>query len=123
MNGARMVGLSMITMDTTDPRGLAGWWADRLGGEIVHESDGWFCIVRAPQLPAALGFQKVDDPGTGKNRLHLDFDVDGSVDRTALVAEWVDAGATHLGRRGEAGLAWDTFSDPDGNEFCIGDPH
>ncbi|WP_053353349.1 VOC family protein [Leucobacter musarum] len=118
-----MVGLSMITMDTADPRALAGWWAERLGGEIVHEADGWFCIVRAPQLPAAIGFQKVDDPTAGKNRLHLDFDVDQSVDRAALVTEWVAAGARHLGRRGEAGFSWDTFADPDGNEFCIGDPH
>jgi hypothetical protein len=39
------------------------------------------------------------------------------------VAEWVEAGAAHLGRRGEEGFSWDTFADPHGNEFCIGDPH
>ena len=47
--------------------------------------------------------------------------VSGS-DRERIVAEWVAAGATHLGRRGEEGFLWDTFADPDGNEFCIDDP-
>ncbi|KAM9864340.1 hypothetical protein ACIFOC_02893 [Leucobacter aridicollis] len=118
-----MIRLGMVTIDTADPRPLAAWWAERLGGEIVHDADGWFCMVRAPEVPVALGFQKVEDPTPGKNRVHLDFDRTPDVDRDAMVAEWTAAGATHLGRRGESDFSWDTFADPDGNEFCIGDPH
>lgn len=118
-----MIRLGMVTLDTSDPRSIAGWWADRLGGEIAHDADGWFCIVRAPEVPVALGFQKVEDLSPGKNRVHLDFDRTPDVDRAAMIAEWVAAGATHLGRRGESDFSWDTFADPDGNEFCIGDPH
>lgn len=118
-----MIRLGMITVDTEDPRTLAEWWAERLGGEIVDDADGWFCMVRAPEIPVALGFQRVDDPTPGKNRLHLDLDRSDDVDRDRMVAEWVAAGAAHLGRRGEAGFSWDTFADPAGNEFCIGDPH
>ncbi|MFF8817480.1 MULTISPECIES: VOC family protein [Leucobacter] len=118
-----MIRLGMVTVDTEDPRPLAAWWAERLGGEIVHDADGWFCMVRAPEAAVALGFQKVEDPTPGKNRMHLDFDRTPDVDRDVMVAEWVAAGATHLGRRGESDFSWDTFADPDGNEFCIGDPH
>ncbi len=118
-----MIQLGMITLDTEDPRPLAAWWAERLGGEIAYDADGWFCMVRAPELPVALGFQKVEAPTPGKNRMHLDLNRTADVDRDALVAEWTAAGAAHLGLRGEEGFSWDVFTDPAGNEFCIGDPH
>lgn len=118
-----MIRLGMVTLDTTDPKPIAEWWASRLGGEVVFDADGWFCMVRAPEVPVALGFQKVDDPTPGKNRMHLDLDRSPDTDRDALVREWVEAGAEHRGRRGDESFAWDAFVDPDGNEFCIGDPH
>lgn len=118
-----MIELGMITIDTADARGLASWWAERLGGEIVEDMEGWFCIVAVPGMPVNLGFQKVENATPGKNRLHLDFSHKAGSDREQAVAEWVAAGATHLGLRGEEGFQWDTFADPAGNEFCIGDPH
>lgn len=118
-----MIRLSMITLDTLNPQAIAAWWAERLGGEIVFDADGWFSMVRAPEAPVTLGFQKVEQPTPGKNRIHLDFDRTPDVDRATMVAEWIAAGATHLGGRGDESFAWDTFADPDGNEFCIGDPH
>lgn len=117
-----MISLGMVTIDTGAPRELAAWWAERLGGEIVQDHEGYFCVVRAPEMPVALGFQLVEDPTPGKNRLHLDFDR-GTASREDVIAAYVAAGAEHLGTRGEAGFQWDTFSDIHGNEFCIGDPH
>lgn len=118
-----MVRINMVTIDTADARALAAWWAERLGGEVTADMDGWYCMVSAPGSDIVLGFQKVDDPTPGKNRLHLDIGRSADVDRDRTVAEWVAAGATHLGQRGEAGMFWDTFADPDGNEFCITEPH
>lgn len=118
-----MISISMVTMDTPDARALAAWWAARLHGDIVQDMDGWFCIVSVQGMPVDLGFQKVADATPGKNRLHLDLDRDGSDDRDAVIAEWTAAGAVHLGTRTEEGISWDTFADPDGNEFCIGNPH
>lgn len=117
-----MIKLGMITTDTTDARELAGWWAKRLGGQIVDDLDGWFCIVRIPESSVTLGFQKVSEVTPGKNRVHLDLDRSLDADRASSVAEWVAAGATHLASVTEAGLSWDTFLDPHGNEFCLGDP-
>ncbi len=118
-----MIELGMITLDTVDPRTLSAWWAERLGGEVVYDAEGWFSMVRVPGVPVTLGFQKVADPTPGKNRMHLDLNRSADVDREAVVAEWTAAGARHLGLRGEQDFSWDVFADPDGNEFCIGDPH
>ncbi|MBO1900854.1 VOC family protein [Leucobacter weissii] len=118
-----MIRLGMVTLDTRDPRPIAAWWAERLGGEIVFDADGWFSIVSAPDSAVNLGFQRVGDPTPGKNRMHLDLDRSAGEDRERMVAEWVAAGAVHLGQRGDADFGWDIFQDPDGNQFCIGDPH
>ena len=120
---SQIIQLGMIAVDTTDARSLAAWWAERLGGVIQADMDGWFCIVNVPDASVALGFQKLEEVTPGKNRMHLDLSRSADVDREEMVAEWVAAGATHLGVRGEEGFHWDTFADPHGNEFCISDPH
>jgi hypothetical protein len=79
--------------------------------------------VKVPHTSVVLGFQKLEEVTPGKNRMHLDLNRGPEIDREQMVAEWVAAGATHLGYRGEEGFHWDTFADPHGNEFCIGDPH
>ena len=114
--------LSMITVDTTDTRRLATWWAERLGGEVAYEYEHWFSIVTVPGWTANLGFQHIEAPTPGKNRVHIDLSWPLGTDRGQGVAEWVDAGATHLGLRGDAEMQWDTFEDPDGNQFCIAHP-
>ena len=109
------LSLGMVTTDTTDPRPIAQWWAERFGGEIVSDHDGWFVIVKIPGLN--LGFQKVDDPTPGKNKLHFDLHVDSDLDET--VRSLVDAGATLVGGRGDESFRWVTLADPQGNEFCV----
>ena len=116
-----MVQLGMITVDTENPRELASWWLERLNGEIVMDADGWFLVMKAPGLPVALGFQKVDDPTPGKNRQHLDLIRGEGEDRDALIAEWTatydtDELLTTLHEAGiPAGLIYtapDMLSDP-----------
>ncbi|GAA2098769.1 VOC family protein [Brevibacterium salitolerans] len=118
-----MTALGMITVDTTDARRLSAWWAERLGGEVVFDAEGWFCVVSVPGWGTDLGFQYVEEPSPGKNRLHLDLVRDEQEDREAAIAAWTAAGAVHLGLRGESDFQWDTFEDPDGNEFCIAAGH
>jgi len=106
--------LGMITVDTPDAERLGTWWAEQLGTAVAQNHDGWFVVVPAP--PVLMAFQKVEDPTPGKNKIHLDLsaaDLDTEVDR--LVA----AGATLVGRRGDASFAWATMADPDGNEFDV----
>lgn len=110
--------IGMVTVDTRDAERLGGWWAEQLGTEVAQNHEGWFVVV--PAGPVLMAFQKVEDPTPGKNRWHLDLtaeDLDAEVDR--LVA----AGATLVGRRGDAGFSWATLTDPDGNEFDIASAH
>ena len=107
--------LGMVTIDTTDAERLAGWWAARLGAAVTETNGGWYVVLSGGGLPALLSFQKVDDPTSGKNKLHLDLVTD---DLEKAVDDLVGAGATVVGRRDE-GFPWVTLTDPDGNEFCV----
>ncbi|MEK8228595.1 VOC family protein [Oerskovia sp. M15] len=97
-------------MDSTDPRPLARWWARQTGGRLVDEADGWFLEV----VPAGdgtgpvLGFQKVDDPTPGKNKIHLDLCA-GPGGRGRAT------GRRRRGPRGRAhhpGYRWSVLTDP-----------
>ncbi len=110
----------MITVDTTDPVPLARWWAEQVGREITQENDGFFVIVASGDGSPLLGFQKVDEPTPGKNRVHLDMvtsDLGAEVDR--LVAD----GATKIADHEMPGFSWVTLTDPDGNQFCVSAAH
>jgi hypothetical protein len=111
----------MITVDTTDPEPLATWWAEQTGGAVAETNGGWFVIVRGGALPVWLGFQKVEDPTPGKNRVHVDLVADTDLD--AEVDRLVAAGASLVARRGDESFRWVTLSDPAGNEFCVSGPH
>ncbi len=106
-----------ITFDSTDPDRLAEWWARALGGQVNPLAPGFFVTVSLPGGGPGLGFQKVDDPTPGKNRVHLDF---GSRDTEAEVRRLVELGATETGRHSMGDFGWVVLADPDGNAFCLG---
>lgn len=110
--------LGMVTIDALDARGLAAWWAEQTGGTLVDDADGWWCEARPPagSHGIILGFQKVDDPTPGKNKLHLDL---GAPDRTAEVDRLVAAGARFVTETEVEGFWWTTLADPEGNLFDV----
>ncbi len=115
--------LGMITFDTTDARALARWWAERLGGALIEDGSE-FCVVQGTAAPVLLGFQRVDEVAHDKNRAHLDLDLESDdPDRDEVVRSFVEAGARHIERHTYEGETWDVLADPDGNQFCVGDPH
>ena len=114
------LSIGMVTVDSTDPLPLAQWWARRLGGRVVDQSDGWFVEV----VPAegatgpVLAFQRVEDPTPGKNRLHLDL---RPTDQAAEVARREGLGATRaeVGQSEREDASWVVMADVEGNEFCV----
>ncbi|GAA4686144.1 VOC family protein [Nocardioides nanhaiensis] len=105
-----------ITINSTDPAALAGWWAERLGGGVADTFGPDFLFVHGGTLGAvSLAFQRVEELAVGQ-RIHLDF---SAPDLEAEVAALEAAGATVVGRRGDEHFAWVTFADPQGNEFCV----
>ena len=109
------VRLDQIVIDARDAARLARFWAALLGGDAVDRDHGW-SEVRAPEMPR-VSFQPVTDARHGKNRLHLDLEVD---DISTAAAEAIRFGATRIGTivSGPLGRC-QVMNDPEGNEFCF----
>ncbi|HLU55002.1 MAG TPA: VOC family protein [Pseudonocardia sp.] len=126
-----------ITVDARDPHRLAAFWAVALGyvlqpplpGYLVNGEDGsgeeqYTAIVDPAGVGPRLLFQRVVEPKTGKNRVHLDVNAGhGAIDRRAAVrahvARLVAAGATVVRENQEESGWWVVLTDPEGNEFCL----
>ncbi len=127
-----------VTFDAHDPRALSTFWRDVLGyvhpgppGVEVPEGtdplDAWDPFLEqvgvpadqrnnasAIEDPAGAGprvfFQRVPEPKTAKNRVHLDV-------TTSHLDGLVAAGARVLLPQAD-GRGWTVLADPGGNEFC-----
>jgi hypothetical protein len=69
-------------------------------------------------LGRRLLFQRVPEPKTGKNRLHLDLHP-GHGQREQEVARLESLGAHVLREVAEPAGTWVVMTDPEGNEFCV----
>jgi hypothetical protein len=69
-------------------------------------------------LGRRLLFQRVPEPKTVKNRLHLDLHA-GPERRAAEVARLEGLGARVVREVKEPGGQWLVMTDPEGNEFCL----
>ena len=133
-----------MTFDAADPHRLARWWADLLHYQIedAHElvtrllADGAVAeteVVRidgrlflagavAASDPNSSGprlfFQRVPEPKSAKNRVHLDVPVKaGQLDDE--VRRLVSSGASLTGYNTYPGHRSAVMQDPEGNEFCL----
>ena len=137
-----------VVFDAADPPKLAAFWGEAIGYVEEDPPDGfdsWEAWAVANDLPREdwdryasrvdpdgagprLFFQRVPEPKTAKNRVHLDLAVSGGretpiEDRRRRVADAVEravaAGATRIKAYDEAGQHWVVLQDPEGNEFCL----
>ncbi len=136
-----------VVFDAADPDKIAHFWAEALGYILQPPPEGYesweqlLAEMGVPQSewdkasavvdPGGTGprifFQKVPEPKTVKNRVHLDINaagrgvppeqrkatVDAEVERLAKI------GATRLYVQDEHGEYCVTMRDPEGNEFCV----
>ncbi len=136
-----------VTFDSAEPDELAAFWAAALGYIVQPPPEGyadWPTFLKTQGIEAAIGdasaivdpsgvgprvfFQKVPEPKTAKNRMHLDLNVSDArrvgqeeghrrVDTEAQ--RLVGLGATQIRVADERGEYWTVMADPEGNEFCI----
>ena len=111
-----------VTVDCADPGLLAAFWSELLGYRSIgavaqYASIGPDGATDGPKLI----FQRVDEPKGGKNRLHLDVDLDAGVALEPEVERAIGLGARRVRDDvvEEHGLRWQVLADPEGNEFCI----
>lgn len=108
-----------VTIDCSDPDGLADFWAELLRVEVRGRWQQYVGLEPvAPGLPR-LVFQRVDDPRPAKTPLHLDLHVTAPGLLPAAVARAVALGATVVRGNEQDGQTWQTLADPEGNLFCL----
>lgn len=111
----RLLGLGAVPEAiTTTAHGRRAW----LDLAAVRHPDDPFEPESGTGLGRRLLFQRVPEPKTVKNRLHLDLHA-GPERRDAEVARLEKLGAKVLREVAEQGGTWTVLSDPEGNEFCV----
>jgi hypothetical protein len=118
--------------DASDPHRIAEFWASALGyiSEPGYVNAHGASIVDPDGKGPAIGFLRVPEGKTAKNRMHIDIRVHGdppwNVPEHTLavrskVDELVEAGATRVREEFYDGvLGHVVMLDPEGNEFCVG---
>ena len=104
-----------VVVDCADPRSLAEFWVRFTGYIVRHGDDDWVSIG-AEDGSVTIGFQRVPEPKTVKNRVHLDF---AAKNHEATAREIEALGATRLWVGEDPDDAFVVLADPEGNEFCI----
>ncbi|MBO0828861.1 MAG: VOC family protein [Streptosporangiales bacterium] len=137
-----------ITFDSPNPARTARFWAAVLGYVVQPPPpgfDSWPAALQSWGVPEdqwdsasalvdpdgagpRVFIQKVPEPKTAKNRVHLDVNVGGGHEvpfdeRKATVTKEVDRlvglGATRLYENDQTYGYCVVMQDPDGNEFCL----
>jgi predicted enzyme related to lactoylglutathione lyase len=105
-----------VSFDVQDAKTVANFWAAALGRVVSEDADSDNAAVNEPGSNGSyIGFHRVPEPKTVKNRMHLDLitsDFDNEVERL------IGLGATKLNEI-RAGGHWVTLADPEGNEFDV----
>jgi predicted enzyme related to lactoylglutathione lyase len=108
--------LHEIVVDCPNPEALARFWQALIGGDVDVESSDWV-VLDGDDDGFYIGFQRVPEPKSGKNRIHLDVAVD---DLERAIDEAEQLGARTLGATvDEDDGAFQVMLDPGGNEFCF----
>lgn len=114
--------IAHVTFDCTDAARTAQFWSQLLDRPVDDGATPYFATVgRAVpgRTDPVLMFIQVPEAKQAKNRQHLDLHTeDWDAERARIGA----LGATEVGEHREFGAHWVTFLDPDGHEFCLGEP-
>jgi catechol 2,3-dioxygenase-like lactoylglutathione lyase family enzyme len=105
------------TLDCSDLELATAFWTWLLGVEVSVEN-GNFRVLAPDNGPPLLCLQQVDEPRSGKNRMHLDLIAQDDLDRVS--DDVLRHGGTHVsGPYEQPGGRWRVMADPEGNEFCL----
>ncbi len=98
-----------LCIDATDPDRMARFWSAALGLRSEPLDDGDVHLVGATP-EAGVWVNRVDEPRTVKQRVHLDVNA-------SSVEEVEGFGAVRLSAADE--FPWTVLADPEGGELCV----
>lgn len=107
-----------IVLDCADPKALGEFWSEALGYKALWTLDDLVVLVPQAEVRPPLLLQRVPEPKSGKNRMHIDLVVDDVVPEVERL-EALGARRLHEGIREYGGSEWVTMADPEDNEFCV----
>ncbi len=109
-----------FVLDCADPDTLARFWAEALRYQTIGGAGSYVMLVPDGRTGPHMLLQRVPEPKTAKNRMHLDIhtaDIEAEADRLAELG----AHRVETMTRAEHGSHWILMTDPEGNEFCVCD--
>jgi predicted enzyme related to lactoylglutathione lyase len=103
-------------MDCSDLERMVAFWT--LAADLTVEGviEGRYVALTGHGLNLTL--QRVAEPKTVKNRVHLDLLVD-DLEQAVRRLELLGATRLTVTPRQEFGQRWYVLADPEGNEFCV----
>ena len=112
--------LLAVTFDCADARAVAEFWAAATGRRIAEQESTPEHVVLLPSDGAAgeprLMFNRVPEPKTVKNRVHLDLTTGTlGAETERLLGLGARKLADHEGKKSR----WTTLADVEGNEFDL----
>lgn len=123
MYAAGAGGHLVMVLDCGDLERAATFWSGALGYTWKPQSSSARYLSLLPQGGEGIELllQRVPEPKTVKNRMHLDLRVR---DLGAEVERLCSLGARRLTAEPvrEWGWVWHVLADPDGNELCVLEP-
>ena len=109
-----------LVLDCSDPEALAEFWAPALNYANVGSAGSYVMLLPADGDGPQLLLQRVPEPKSGKNRMHVDIHV-ADIDAEAARLEVLGARRVARDSVEEHGTHWILMADPEGNEFCVCD--
>ena len=107
-----------LVLDCSNPDELAKFWAPALGYTIVGGAGAYVMLLPVEPGPPQLLLQRVPEPKSAKNRMHLDIHT-ADIEAEATHLETLGARRVESAQRSEHGSSWVLMADPEGNEFCV----
>jgi predicted enzyme related to lactoylglutathione lyase len=107
----RLAHIKQVCLDTNDLHRSGRFWSEVLSRQWRRDADYPGGDVFGDDAQLALRLELVEEPKTGKNRIHPDI-------YARSISDVEAAGATVVLPEAED-RRWTVMADPDGNEFCV----
>jgi predicted enzyme related to lactoylglutathione lyase len=106
-----------VVINVMDIEREQAFWSVLLGVGVARSVPGFFVWLE-PQHEGSVSvaLQRVWEPKSGRNRVHLDT---GVADLDAAQQRIEELGGSLVETHDMGGFQWRVMADPEGNEFCI----